>query len=211
MAMQEDNYENLCEYWRLKALEIDFEERYAALGLPGYNEKNLPITYFGIDYEINRSDARIYRVAKPEEALDFYSLTAIYHLFYFSKKAPRNSNHFMPLHELKGAAPFSPAFKKATLTPFAKTFEGKTKQLIEAGEQLGFERLSNSDAGFQAMAFVCMPIRILFWDGDDELSPEATILFDEKITDFTHEETVIGIGCDLVKRLVDAAGLKLLV
>jgi|GEM_PF-2728686 len=34
MTMSEDNYKNLCEYWRLKALEIDFEERYTALGLP---------------------------------------------------------------------------------------------------------------------------------------------------------------------------------
>jgi len=209
--MKKDNYKNMCEYWRLKVLEIDFEERYAALGLPGYNDNNLPIVYFGVDYEINRSDARIFRVEKPEEALDFYSQAAIYHLFYFSKKEPRNSNQFIPLHELKGAAPFSPAFNKSTLIPFAKTFEGKTKQLINAGEKLGFERLSNSDAGFQAMAFVCMPIRFLFWDGDDELPPQATILFDEKITDFTHPETVIGIGSDLVKRLVDAAGLKLLV
>lgn len=209
--MEQDNYKKVCEYWRLKALEFDYEERYAALGLPGYNENNLPITYFGVDYEINRSDASISRIDKPEEEVDFYTQSAIYHLFYFSKAAPRNSNNFIPLHELRGAAPFSPAFKKSTLTPFAKTFEGKVSQLIEAAEKLGFERLPNSDAGFQAMAFVCVPIRFLFWDGDDELPAQATILFDEKITDFTHEETVIGMGSDLVNRLCDAAGLKRLV
>ncbi|MDK2943079.1 MAG: hypothetical protein PWP56_2592 [Acetobacterium sp.] len=208
MDMQKDNYKNVCEYWRLKTLETDFRERYVALGLPGYNDNNLPITYFGVDYEINRSDAKIHSIEKPEEELDFCTQSAIYHLFYFSKKAPRNSNNFIPLHELRGAAPFSPAFKKSTLNPFAKTFEGKTLQLIETGEKLGFERLSNSDAGFQAMAFTCMPIQFLFWDGDDELPAQATILFDEKITDFTHEETVIGIGSDLVNRLIDAAGLE---
>jgi hypothetical protein len=209
--MQKDNYENVCEYWRLKTLETDYQERYAALELPGYNDNNLPITYFGVDYEINRSDARIHNVEKPEEDLDFLTQSAIYHLFYFSKAAPKNSNNFIPLHELRGVAPFSSAFKKSTLTPFAKTFEGKTQQLIEAGEKLGFERLPNSDAGFQAMAFTCLPIRFLFWDGDDELPAQATILFDEKITDFTHEETVIGIGSDLVNRLIAAAGLTRLV
>ncbi len=206
--MEQDNYKNVCEYWRLKALEFDYEERYAALGLPGYNVNNLPITYFGVNYEINRVDARIHNLENPQEEVDFYTQSAIYHLFYFSKEAPRNSGNFIPLHELRGAAPFSPAFKKSTLMPFAKTFEGKTEQLIEAAEKLGFERLPNSDAGFQAMAFVCMPIRFLFWDGDEELPAQATILFDEKITEFTHEETVIGIGGDLVNRLVDAAGLK---
>lgn len=206
--MEQDNYKNVCEYWRLKALEFDYEERYAALGLPGYNENNLPITYFGVNYEINRVDARIHNLENPQEEVDFYTQSAIYHLFYFSKEAPRNSGNFIPLHELRGAAPFSPAFKKSTLTPFAKTFEGKVSQLIETAEKLGFERLPNSDAGFQAMAFVCMPIRFLFWDGDEELPAQATILFDEKITEFTHEETVIGIGGDLVNRLVDAAGLK---
>ncbi len=208
MAIEKDNYKKVCEYWRLKTLTTDFKERYAALGLPGYNDGNLPITYFGVNYEINRLDARIHDVKNPEVELDFYTQSAIYHLFYFSQKAPVNSNNFIPLHELKGAAPFSPAFKKGTLIPFAKTFEGKTEQLIKAGEDLGFERLSNSDAGFQAMAFACIPIRFLFWDGDDELAAEATILFDEKITDFTHQETVIGMGSDLVNRLIAAAGLK---
>lgn len=209
--MEQDNYKNVCEYWRLKALEFDYEERYAALGLPGYNENNLPITYFGVNYEINRVDARIHNLENPQEEVDFYTQSAIYHLFYFSKEAPRNSGNFIPLHELRGAAPFSPAFKKSTLMPFAKTFEGKTDQLIDAAEKLGFERLPNSDAGFQAMAFGCMPIRFLFWDGDEELPAQATILFDEKITDFTHEETVIGIGGDLVNRLFSAAGLKRLI
>ncbi len=144
MTMEQDNYKKVCEYWRLKALKFDYEERYAALGLPGYNAANLPITYFGVNYEIKRTDASISRVDKPEEVPDFYTQSAIYHLFHFSKQAPKNSGNFIPLHELRGAAPFSPAFKKSTLAPFAKTFEGKTQQLIDTAEKLGFERIADS-------------------------------------------------------------------
>lgn len=207
--MPVNNYEKLYEELRLKSLAWDFKERYCALGLPGYNDKSLPITYYGVHYTIDRSDGRIFETEKPNKALDITTRLVIYHLFYYSKKNPTNTNNYIPLHELKRAAPFNDAFKKQTLLPFAKTFEGKTQSLLEAGEKLGFTRLSYSDAGFQAMAFSCIPIRFLFWDGDDEISAQANILFDENITDFTHEETVICLAANGVSRLVEAANLTL--
>lgn len=207
--MAVNNYEKLCEEFRRKALEWDFKERYCALGLPGYNDKNLPITYYGVNYEINRADGRIFEAEKPDKEPDITTRLVIYHLFCYSKKNPISANSFIPLHGVKRAAPFTDAFKKQTLIPFAKTFEGKTQCLIEAGEKLGFVRLPYSDAGFQAMAFSCIPIRFLFWDGDDEIPAQANILFDENITDFTHEETVIGIAANGVNRLVEAANLTL--
>ena len=48
---------------------------------------------------------------------------------------------------------------------------------------------------------------VVFWDGDDEFKAQANILFDADITDFLHEETVVCIGADLVKRLCEEAGL----
>ncbi|MGD9475106.1 MAG: DUF3786 domain-containing protein [Eubacteriaceae bacterium] len=203
-----DQYQIRCEEWRLKALESDFKERYQALKLPGYDEKMLPIKYFGVDYLIDRTDARLYEATNRDKEIDTTTQFAIYHLFYYSIAAPQNSGHFVPLHELKGAAPFAAAFKKMTLMPFAKTFTGRVDDLINTAEKLGFERLKNSDAGFQAMAFSCMPLKIFFWDGDDELPAEATILFDQNVTDFTHPETVIMIGGDLVKRLIEASGIE---
>jgi hypothetical protein len=50
-----------------------------------------------------------------------------------------------------------------------------------------------------------MPIRFLFWDGDEEFPAQANILFDENITEFTHEETVVTIASDGVRCLTDAA------
>ena len=206
--METDQYKLRCEEWRLKALESDFEERYRALNLSGYDEKVLPIRYFGVDYQLDQSDARLWELGNPDKDVDFTSQMAIYHLFYYSTKCPANSGHFVPLHELKGAAPFAAAFKKMTLMPFARTFEGKLDVLIETAQKMGFKRLENSDAGFLAMAFSCMPLKIFFWDGDDELPAEATILFDQNVTEFTHPETVIMIGGDLTKRLIEASGLN---
>jgi hypothetical protein len=200
-----DNYEACCEDWRKKALGFDFEERYRALGLPGYSSGDLPISYYGERYMISRADARITRVEKPDLKVDFQIALAIYHLFYYSAKSPVNSGHFIPFRDVKGAGPFDPAFKKQILDPFARAFEGKKDLLIAAGESLGFQRLAQSDAGFEANAFVRVPIRFLFWDGDDEFPAQANILFDENITEFTHEETVVTIAADGVRYLMDAA------
>lgn len=200
-----DNYESCCEEWRKKALGFDYEERYTALSLPGYNDGDLPISYYGVLYKISRNDARITRADRPGEKVDFQIVLGIYHLFHYSSKNPVNTGRFIPFRDVKGAGPFDPAFKKQILLPFAKTFEGKKDLLITAGECLGFRRLAQSDAGLEADAFVGVPVRFLFWDGDDEFPAQANILFDENITEFTHEETVVTIASDGVRCLTDAA------
>ena len=51
-----------------------------------------------------------------------------------------------------------------------------------------------------------MPLTVLFWDGDEEFEAQANILFDADITDFIHEETVVCVAADLVRRLAEEAG-----
>jgi hypothetical protein len=184
---------------------FDYEERYKALNLPGYTDGDLPISYYGVLYKISRADARITQADKPNKKVDFQIALGIYHLFYYSSKCPVNTGRFIPFRAVRGAAPFDPAFKKQILIPFAGAFEGKKDLLIAAAESLGFRRLAQSDAGFQANAFACVPIQFLFWDGDEEFPAQANILFDENITEFTHEETVVTIASDGVRCLMDAA------
>ncbi len=204
MVRMSGNYEICCEEWRERALEFDYEERYKTLGLPGYTDGDLPISYYGVPYKISRADARITKVNQPDVKVDFQIALAIYHLFNYSSKIPVNTQRFIPFRDVKGAGPFDPAFKKQILLPYARAFDGKKDLLIAAGESLGFQRLTQSDAGFQAKAFECVPIRFLFWDGDDEFSAQTNILFDENITEFTHEETVVTIASDGVRLLMDA-------
>jgi len=205
--MQTNNYENLVEQWRRKAMDFDYRERYEALGLPGYNEGNLPVTYCQTRYEISREDFGIYEAGNPGKKPEHTIALSIYHLFYYSAKKPVNSGRFVPFRDVKRCSPFDPAFKKQILIPFAKAFEGKKERLIAAGERLGLQRIGYSDAGFQAKAFECVPVQILFWDGDDEFPAQANILFDENITEFTHEETVVVIAGHSFDSLIRAAKL----
>lgn len=194
----------LAEEWRLKMSMVDFKERYSALGLEGYNEKNLPISYFCQEYEIDRSDFNIYYVGDRYKEVDVFTKFAIYHLFYFSKETPVNSGIFVPLYEIKPAAPFYKAFNETVILPFAAGFNGRKKDLVKAISSLGFIPIPESDAGFEAAAFSCFPIRYLFWEGDDEFPAQANILFDKNVLEFTHEETIITMASDGVKLLINS-------
>lgn len=202
-----NNYHDVIEMWQQKAVQWDFAERYEALGLAGYQkEGRLPIQFYDRLYQIDRLNGCIQDAREPDRKVNFETAMAIYSLFYHSRKQPQNTGIWVPFRDVKRAAPFTEAFKRTTLIPFARAFNGHLEQLRQAGKELGFEAITQADAGFQAAAFSCMPLRFLFWDGDDEFEAQANILFDAQITDYIHEETVVLVAGEGTRRLINAAG-----
>ena len=64
------------------------------------------------------------------------------------------------------------------------------------------------DVGYVIWAFDMVPLTVIFWDGDEEFAAQANILFDAAITDFFHEETVVCLASDLVRRLAEEGGIQ---
>jgi len=199
------NYKKVIDDWEVRAKAWDYQEKYEKLGLEGYSQDvKLPIVFYGKKYWINRQDGSICEAFGEERKADFSTAIAIYSLFFHSLENPRYTGRWVPFREVKRAAPFQAAYQKTILNLFAETFNGKMDKLIAAGEKLGFKRIDNSDVGFEAEVFSCIPLRFLFWDGDDEFMAQTNILFDAEITDYIHEETVVMIASEGVKRLIEA-------
>ena len=202
-----DNYQQVTRRWQDMARNWNYAERYEALGLPGYVPSGpLPIEYFGKMYLLDRKDGTL-REKVSGCAADFSTAMAIYGLFYYSEKQPRAAGRWLPFRQVPMVAQFEPAFLKQWVQPFSRAFNGRLDLLKQAGEKLGFLPLPQSDAGFQAQVFHGLPIRYLFWDGDEEFPANTTVLFDANITRFVHPELVVTIGCGGLTRLLQAAGL----
>lgn len=58
-------------------------------------------------------------------------------------------------------------------------------------------------------AFECIPVRFLFWDGDDEFPAQGNVLFDASATDFIHGESVVTIAAIGLDRIAKFAGVPL--
>ncbi len=111
--------------------------------------------------------------------------------------------------QLKNTSPFSKAFQEGVVEPFSRMFSGHVKELSYACEKLGGKKLTWSDAGYELKAFECIPVRFLFWDGDDEFPAQGNLLFDASATDFIHGESVVTIAAIGLDRIAKLAGVPM--
>lgn len=201
-----DRYLALCDDWRKKYLALDRNEMKERFHLEGGGEAQY-IVYFNQRYRLDQLTGMIVLEEDPERTLPFNAVMTIYHLFYYSKPWARVSGRFVPFRDVKRAAPFDAAFKRNVLDAAARIFSGHLEELHQACRALNGKPLKQGDAGYQIEAFDCMPLQFIFWDGDDEFPAQANILFDADITDFLHEETVVCVGDELLRRLAEESGL----
>ncbi len=190
-----NNYEKWCSEWGKRFLTMDQEQLLHRI--PGLEEEEnyLTLFYFHQKYGIHRTTGEIVSFETPEKPSAFTRLN-LYALLWYCKEDARFLGEWLPFRSLKDASPFGPAFQKSVIDVFAQTFSGHIQELELACQSLGGEKIAYSDAGYQIPAFACIPVRFLFWDGDDEFPAQANILFDRGAVDFIHVETLVTIASE---------------
>ena len=207
--MKTNNYEKWCEEWQERFLTLNQAALLEKIpGLQG-DDEYLTLFYFHRRYGIRRNTGEIVPLETGGTPTLFTKLN-IYTLLWYCKEDARAFGEWLPFRSLKDASPFGPAFERTVTDVFARTFSGHTGELEHACLSLGGQKLSHSDAGFELPAFACIPVRFLFWDGDDEFPAQANILFDKNAVDFIHVESLVSIASEGLTFLSEAAGLPLL-
>ncbi|MBU4439654.1 MAG: DUF3786 domain-containing protein [Acetobacterium sp.] len=203
-----NNYLKACESWRLKFLNMDKQQLLEKLPEIKIEADYLSLKLFGRKFGIHTQTGEIVTLEDFQPA-EIISQLNIYTLLGFASPQASLTDKWVPFRELSGASPFTMAFEKHVLEPFALTFSEQTEKLSKACEVLGGVNLSHSDVGYRINAFDCMPIKFLFWDGDDEFPAQANILYDSSATDFIHVESTVSIAIEGIERLAEAAGIEI--
>lgn len=209
MIQGRNNYEDLCEAWRLKFLEMNQEE--LCRRLPGLAREGdyLTLVYFGRKFGVHTASGQIV-VFGDDRPISVNTRMNIYNLFWYSREGARIAGRWVPFRDVKNASPFAPAFDRNVLRPFARTFSGKAQPLLAAARALNGQMVKQGDVGFIVDSFACIPMQFLFWDGDEEFPAQANILFDCAVTDFIHVESTVTLATDGLRRLAEEAGVPLL-
>lgn len=201
------NYDKVRENWRQIFLKMDQEALIRRFDLEA-DDSALYLEYYHHRMRIDRVTGLITYDERPEEPLTFNTVIQIYNMFHYAVENPVASGKMVAFREVKRVYPFEQAYRRNILKKVEDIFSGHTDKLQSACEKLGGTRLPQGDVGYQIPVYPFLNIAILFWDGDEEFAAKANMLFDSRITDFMHEENVVGVASDLVYYLTEAAGLE---
>ena len=200
-----DHYETLRLHWQTKIAQMNQETLLRKLPCLSRKEDGLHIPYFGTDHVITPSGA-VYAADRNCPVSWNDEMNILTHLWY-AKEGTVLSGRWVSFADLPDASPYGPAFLRGNLLPFARTFHGHGPQLRQALEDLGGIDMHIGDVGYQVSPFPYIPVRVLFWDGDEEFPAQINLLFDRSACDFIHVESIVTIASALQQKLTVLAGL----
>ena len=151
-------------------------------------QKEIVIGYLNQSYLITLPDISISLVDSAEE-IPIRDKLLILHYFITAKGTPL-ANRLITFRELPEGSVYSPTFAKRTVEPLSKNFGREPHLLLETGEKLGGYKVDYGDEAITINAFSRVPITIILWRGDEELSPQASVVFDATIADYLPTEDI---------------------
>ena len=94
------------------------------------------------------------------------------------------------------------AFVRRALDPLAQTFGSEPQGLLDCGYELGALPDELGDASITLKPLPRVPVTFVIWGGDDELPPQANILFDQSIVSYLPTEDIAVLSGMIVYRLI---------
>ena len=194
--------EALCEQWHQEFAGYD-PKRIAGILHLAYDEKYIYVPYFQTQYRMCLKDGQLEKESEEgwTDELYFNESMAIYHVLKYTVDMPRRSGAWVPNEKLDRVVSRNIRLADPLLTPFAKVWTGRCKELAQACEKIGGRKLDKGDVAYQFAAFPFMEIQLVFWDADEDFPAQVQVMFDEHATDYIHFETSGCIVADLLEKI----------
>lgn len=191
--MSQDNYALVVQHDISRFLQKDPQKISEYTGLV-IEKDHIIAPLFNEDFKVNIHSGEVtFARDNKGEPSSLQKMVILHHLVEV-KESPILAGEYVTIAGVKDAWVHQRAFENAGTIPLAREFSGRVEDFATAGKNLGGEAVPGGDHAFILKAFPMIPLKIIFWDGEEGIPPAANILFDKNITDFTHPEDVVGLG-----------------
>ncbi len=166
------------------------------------SQKAIIVEYLNQSYKVTLPDIEISLIASEAE-VPLRDKILILHYLTLAKGTP-TSKKMITYKELPEGSNYLPTFSKRAIKPLADHFGNKPRRLIDAAAKLGGRSVDYGDVAVTINAFRRVPITLVLWQGDAELPPAGSIIFDATISDYLPTED-ISVLCEIIAwRLVNS-------
>jgi len=162
--------------------------------------KVISLQYLGQAYQVSLPDIAILRTGDAGE-IPLRDRILILHYIIQAKGTPLSDNK-IAYKELPEGTIYSPTFTKRAIKPLLDNFGSEPDRLLEAAKIFGGRKADYGDVAVTIDAFSRVPITLILWQGDEELPPSGSILFDGGITDYLSTEDITVLCETIAWRLV---------
>jgi len=112
------------------------------------------------------------------------------------------AHKWLAFRDLPGGMFYVHAFHGYAEMRLAQAFNGDVARFQAAAARLNGRQLTFGDASFEFVALPRALVGAVYWLGDEDLAPSATILFDAACSHYLPTDAVAALGSQLVSRLI---------
>lgn len=178
----------------------DIEKQCRRSGARYLEPNGIVINYLNQPYRIMLPDGEILLEDSNSEA-PLRDKILILHYFTGARGTPATGK-LIAYKQLPGGISYFPAFSQRTINPFVNHFGKNPELLIKAAAKLRGHAVDYGDVSVTVNAFDHVPVTLVLWQGDEELSPNGNILFDANISDYLSTEDVTVLCETIIWKLI---------
>ncbi len=154
-------------------------------------------------YEVNVSERTILQQPSLLPAEDYLSVLILHYLIGCLKHGYRQSGNWISFRDIWGGNTYFPAYQKNTIRPLIEGLQKDPEGLIrKLSTSYKGEVVEGGDIAIMLETFPEVFIRIVIWRGEDEIPPEATMLFDRSLADVLATEDIAVFLDSVVHRII---------
>lgn len=161
------------------------------------------ISLLGEDYRLMAKEKEVL-LAGGAQAGQMQAVLILHYLIGFMQKGYSPCGEWISFRETRDGKLFWPAFQKSAVEPLAQAFsrspDGLARNLIEG---LGGRMVEGGDLAIELATFTGVMVRLLFWQGEEELPAEASLLFDRGLTRIYSTEDVAVLLLAVVQKAIE--------
>jgi hypothetical protein len=162
------------------------------------------VPFLGEDYLVQRGERSVLGPSgQPAGVME--AVLILHYLIGMAGQSFSPTGSWISFKEAPAGVTFWPALEKSTIRPLANALQKEGRELMELlQKRRGWKRIEGGDMALEVEALPGIMVRVIFWEGDGELPPEATMLFDRAVTGIYCTEDVAVLLMAVAQKIMEA-------